>query len=389
MPVTRSMDNLSNLGENVSFTVDVGPSGSSVVTRSQERSKSATAKRGNGSNSETNDIQIRRIISESLVSFREEMMSIMTSEFTNMCRGIQLPTTTNNSTDNADNVRNTPSNSDFRIPQDPFYAEKVLNIIRNWRLKFTGHNNEMTIDEFIYRTNMLTTNNLGGDFELLCKHAHTLFEGKALEWYWRYHRHNNYINWNTLTTALRVQYKSDYNDFDILDDIRRRRQKPNESFDDYFDIISSMIDKLKSPISDHDLCETILRNLKTEIRHELLHIDISSVSQLRKEVRKHEKFIKDFHALEYKKTNKGRVAEINSEQIHTLDGTDEDSNNICAVQHALICWNCDKPDHTYFDCMEQRRVFCYGCGAKDVYKPTCPKCSKRAQGNAQKDVRRF
>ena len=49
-----------------------------------------------------------------------------------------------------------------------------------------------------------------------------------------------------------------------------------------------MTDKLKIPVSDIDLCETIIRNLKTEIRHELLHLDITSLSQLRKEVRKHE-----------------------------------------------------------------------------------------------------
>ena len=102
-------------------------------------------------------------------------------------------------------------------PQEPFYAENVLNIIRNWRLKFSGFDNDMTVDEFIYRVNILTTNNLKGDFELLSKHAHSLFEGKALAWFRRYHRQHDDIDWMTFTNALRKQYKVDYSDFDRLD----------------------------------------------------------------------------------------------------------------------------------------------------------------------------
>lgn len=42
-------------------------------------------------------------------------------------------------------------------------------------------------------------------------------------------------------------------------------------------------------MSDPELCETMMRILISEIRHEVLHLEISSVSQLNKFVRRHEK----------------------------------------------------------------------------------------------------
>lgn len=33
--------------------------------------------------------------------------------------------------------------------QDTFYAEKVSNIIRNWRIKYTGHNDHISVNDFI------------------------------------------------------------------------------------------------------------------------------------------------------------------------------------------------------------------------------------------------
>ncbi|KAI8129006.1 Protein brown [Lucilia cuprina] len=108
-----------------------------------------------------------------------------------------------------------------------------------------------------------------------------------------------------------------------------RRQKHNENFDEYLDSILAMTDRLKTPISDRDLCETLIRNLKTEVRHELLHLEISSVSQLRKETRK---------------TDRGRVSEIDGED-KDLDITDTGTDDICALQQ-IKCWNCDKDGHT-------------------------------------------
>lgn len=227
---------------------------------------------------------------------------------------------------------------------------------------------------------------MGGDFELLCKHASSLFEDKALQWYWRFHRQNDDITWISLTRALKTNYKDDSTDFDILDEIRKCKQKPNESIDEFLDEISCMSDRLRIPMSESEYCETVIRNLKSEIRHELLHVEINNISQLRKEVRKHEKFMQEYKRKESRE-GKFRISEIVNRQFEEdLDKFDME-DDLCALK-VLKCWNCDKIGHAFQDCMEVRRVFCYGCGLLATYKPTCPKCSAKKPGNDKTDVRR-
>lgn len=41
-----------------------------------------------------------------------------------------------------------------------------------------------------------------------------------------------------------------------------------------------------------------------------------------------------------------------------------------------VCWNCDERGHTYQECeVATRNVFCYGCGAKNIYKKQCQRCA--------------
>lgn len=45
----------------------------------------------------------------------------------------------------------------------------------------------------------------------------------------------------------------------------------------------------------------------------------------------------------------------------------------------IQCWNCEEVGHHWEDCLQNRKIFCYGCGAKEIYKPNCTNClAKRA-----------
>ncbi|XP_032309157.1 uncharacterized protein LOC116655405 [Drosophila ananassae] len=76
------------------------------------------------------------------------------------------------------------------------------------------------------------------------------------------------------------------------------------------------------------------------------------------------------------------VAEVGSdlewEEAQEFSG--DEAGEVEAV--ALICWNCRKEGHRYHDCAGKRKVFCFGCGAPNVYKPSCPKCLKNGRANA-------
>lgn len=389
MPITRSTENLNALDidepTNCSFTIDVNGANMGTPGRTRMATRSQTTRRENRADtgqSISQEARFRLMISESIESLRTEMTTVISNEIRAIGRNL------NSGSRSSEDMTSVPPN--IQRPVLPISGasdtDKILNIVRNWRIKFTGFTNNMTVDEFIYRVNILTTNNLGGDFELLCKHAHILFDGKALEWYWRYHRRHDEISWNSLTAALKTQYKEDYSDYDVLDDIRRRKQKANEGIDEYLEIISSMTDRLRSPLTDADLCETIVRNLRSEIRHELLHVQIGSIAQLRKEVRRHEKFMKDVQLKDMRNT-RVRVAALDDLNDTALNDVVEEPAEVCGM-NILKCWNCDGVGHTYVNCMGPRRVFCYGCGLRDVYKPSCPRCVRIKQGNGKADVHR-
>ncbi|XP_037815734.1 uncharacterized protein LOC119606371 [Lucilia sericata] len=209
------------------------------------------------------------------------------------------------------------------VDNSPLTSHQISNLINNWRVKYSGLNNDISIDEFIYRVNTLTSIHLNGNFDLLVEHVHSLFEGKALKWFWRFHRQTDTTPvWFDLCDALRREFKDTNTDYDIKDDMRRRKQKNSESFDSFLDTMMNLSDKLRIPFSESEFVEIIIRNLRTELRHELLHLNINDISTLRKEVRKHEKFFEDLssHSSSRPRYSRPNVSEIlQSSEVNELE----------------------------------------------------------------------
>lgn len=346
------------------------------------------------------DNRVQQIVSEAMSDFRTEMFSAISSEMRTLFQNLNINSSRNDDslrqqrpegngvTNRQRSAETSNTNSTQKLTTD-----KVASLIHNWHIKFSGSNSDISVEEFIYRINILTSIHLKDDFNLICQHAHSLFEGKAKQWFWRYHRLTTDLNWFSLCEALKRQFKDDLTDYDIKDDIRQRKQKQNESFDDFMDAISSLCDKLKTQMSEAELVETVLRNLKPDLRHELLHLELNSIVALRKEVRRNEKFMRDLKGSAdlRQKSERKQVQELYHVLDDKVDKDDVEDNDIevNAIERSssLKCWNCDELGHSYHDCLKDKRVFCYGCGAVDTYKPTCPKCSKKSENSSQ-DVRR-
>lgn len=346
--------------------------------------------------------RVQELISESLNEFRLELNATISTQIQNAFQTLNL---NSNSQPNTQvpirgPVRNIFTSNEHssdltplvRYASDSRQNEKISSIIHNWHIKFSGGLNDLSVDEFIYRINTLTANHLNNDFEIISQHVHSLFEGKAKQWFWRFHRLNENFTWPSLCEALRKQYKEDYTDYDIKDDIRNRKQRTNETFDEFLDSILVLCDKLENQMSDAEFIETVIRNLKPDLRFELLHLKIVNISDLRREVRKHEKFMKDIlgNSIARHIPNRKQIAEIFvSDSSDMADGEQETSSEVNAIDvHRLKCWNCEENGHGYHDCLKQRRVFCYGCGAKDTYKPNCLKCANKSE-NYNPDARKL
>lgn len=269
--------------------------------------------------------------------------------------------------------------------------DKVLHIITNWKIKFSGNVNGLSIENFIYRVKSLTIQTLQGDFDLLCRNASSLFEGKAADWFWRYHRSVPLVSWRELCRALRQQYSDSRTDIDIRELIRDRKQNRGESFDAFYESIVELTDRLKEPLSETMLVEVLRRNLQPEIQHEILNLSIGSLQELRNICRKREFFLQDMrrkHNMMPTKSYRSskRVSELDEiDDDGSIECQDGDEGHISAL--SLNCWNCHQVGHRYQDCLSDRTVFCYGCGAPNTYKPNCLKCGpKNGRVGAQKSA---
>lgn len=149
-----------------------------------------------------------------------------------------------------------------------------------------------------------------------------------------------------------------------------------------------MGDRLRNPIDEQEFLEIIMRNLQTELRHELLHFNIQSVSALRAAVRKHEKFQEDLRQWP-NRTSAGVRRQISEVDVNIREEIEAEEAIDVVDSKSLKCWNCDALGHRYQSCLAPRRIFCYGCGCLNTYKPNCTNCLNRAQNlNLVADVRR-
>lgn len=270
--------------------------------------------------------------------------------------------------------------------------DRISNIISNWRIKFSGSANDIAIEDFIYRVNCLTSQSLNGNFELLSHFTNLLFAGPALAFYWRVHRSVDNMNWNVLCRRLKERYQDQRSDREIKIAMRRRKEGSTENFDDFLDAMLSIADSLSEPMQDSEITVEVRHNLKPEIKHELLHIDTPNLATLRKECHRHEDFFRSTRTkpIQRPNTSKRFVNAI----LHEDDSEDQSEeeqdveDEICVVRTSekIKCWNCDESGHGYQNCLKTRRIFCYGCGTPEVYKPNCAKCKSTSE-NSQQGIR--
>jgi len=92
------------------------------------------------------------------------------------------------------------------------------------------------------------------------------------------------------------------------------------------------------------LVETLRRNLRPEIRHELLNVSVDSVAKLRGVCRRRESFLEDVrrsYGYQNPAPFRRRVSELVQESLGE-DATEfSDGELIVEVDAlALVCWNC-------------------------------------------------
>jgi len=216
-----------------------------------------------------------------------------------------------------------------------------------------------------------------------------LLIGKDSSWYWRFQKRVQTFPWSEFCEALREQYRESRSTTELREQIRARKQKPGESFDSFYEAVCKLIDKLSVTFGEDELVEMIQGNLLTEMKDRLLFEKVSSISELRRLVQKRENFLKDLGKPRMvpqkgKDSPNFRVYALDETPDEEIDNSESDLS-IAVVNHTgsakITCWNCEMPGHVWEDCLAEKRVFCYGCGAPQMYKPNCANCKRKSENH--------
>ncbi|KAL7723504.1 hypothetical protein ACLKA6_008432 [Drosophila palustris] len=133
-------------------------------------------------------------------------------------------------------------------------------------------------------------------------------------------------------------------------------------------------------MSEQALLEVLRANLLPDIQHEILHVPIDNIVQLRQVVCTRERFIKTIapnSSSTPRVVVRRHISEVTVQTGNDSDSEEEESVNPDIEALTLSCWNCGKNGHRYQDCVAERTIFCYGCGKRDTYRPSCPKCGSK------------
>lgn len=285
-----------------------------------------------------------------------------------------------------------------------------------WNIKFNGTNSDLHVDEFLFRTETLARS-AGINLNALPLGMHYVLHGQAQDWYWIYHRDFPDSSWAAMKLAIRDQFSPLTDEFELWDQVRARKQQQNENFCQFYLAIATMVSRFDEPITEARLVNLLRSNMSLDLKRVLLYRPTNTLRELQEAAKQYEKLgvkqdsnqsswrsaTRKVNELDYHHLTQPLyqvpMCDVYGTNETTLESYGESSGDFGNITtgHMVeavtdrrivrpnmpppICWNCDDIGHTFQDCqVATRNVFCYGCGAKNTYRPNCSRCT---QGNGK------
>lgn len=184
------------------------------------------------------------------------------------------------------------------------------------------------------------------------------------------------------------QFRGTESEDSILFKITNRRQGERETFDEFYNAILDLKDRLTNErMSDQRIIGILYHNAKFQIKAAMASANYSVLIDFVNKCRQ-------IDELYY--PNLYRDPHPSSRKVAEIDSTPVNDNdipyNVEAFSHRrphipqsvenMKCWNCDQTGHSWQTCEEPRQFFCYTCGYKRVTCKTCPRCSVNFRSGA-------
>lgn len=307
-------------------------------------------------------------------------------------------------------------------------------MIHKWNLSFDGSRDGLNVERFLYRVESNASSYNIPEYQLLNEIQH-LLKGKALNWYWAFKESEVPRSWFDLKNAMIKQFRDSRNDFDVRQAIGARKQKPNESFQDFHSAISELTLALSEPLRDFDLMLILHGNMRLGLKEKLAgktfrssselfdecvhieatwrqisfipenHMNIPHVRSSTNPENSHrsgyqqQQYSRNINEMDCKKEAATTCYYENSAQPeHVLQSPDVSAfssqnpvssrNNNLQFPKQLYdkvkCWNCGNYGHFYYQCnRDLQHIFCRGCGQGNVTFEYCAKCQENLRRGAR------
>lgn len=264
------------------------------------------------------------------------------------------------------------------------FTGKTIPIYKWGLTKYSGSDDSRDILQFLELISEYQTSRGSTDEELYLN-TNDLFTGEASVFCKNAKKKSQ--NWNELTSYLMHEYLPlDYQQ-QLETKLQNLSQLNFKNVSTYINEVEFLCQKLTRKITEQELISLIIKKMDPSFANILISSDFHSLDDFKLRCKKIQE-LKE-HQLSNKETPR-KTFQLNTRKLSNLQlreqpivSTEVSRRNTGPSESLLKCWNCQQPGHTYPNCPQGKRIFCYGCGKSEVYKNKCPNCNPLRSGNEQ------
>lgn len=290
----------------------------------------------------------------------------------------------------------------------PNYYNHLRTKIEKWQIFFNGEigPRSSSVTEFIRQVTILAKANHVSDAELL-QQAYIFFTGEARRWYFTYWE--KFTTWQHLVYYLTMTFENPNKDKAIEDEMRERKQRPNERFSAYLADMERLSQSLTRKMDPSLKFKLIFDNTKLSYRRRLALIRVMSINELAEYCYQFDALEPSLYAISGNRANTQTVHQVDLDEFEELSLENSDPEEVNAInngnkyanknrftkkehkfgstsnatpkpepktedeENMVHCWNCRSAGHFAKYCQQPRRMYCFACGEPNVSKATCPR----------------
>lgn len=259
-------------------------------------------------------------------------------------------------------------------------------MLYKWGLKFTGDDQDQPLCSFLAQVEDRAMSRRISKDDLF-QSVSEILGGTALVWYRS--KRNVIKSWEELVAGLRKTFLDPDYDHQLMEEIRRRTQGPQESIAIYIARMQALFSRLSEPISEEQKLAIIKRNVKKEYRALLPLTSFHNIEELETVLQNLEIGATMASRYEEPPTKgtlepdlayrgpRGKTTKACPVSTSPLPSTSSEASK--GTRPIIKCWHCHQVGHTYRFCPKRNRSPNSSQPSTSSLKPnaSCPNCQKK------------